>query len=351
MTNKREFNTFYVTRYMGAKYKLLELIVPVIEELLKPGETLIDLMAGTHAVGYALKPRNLIVANDIQYYSEIFGRALIANKSCLNLDSQYERDFSELKPQEFLNSWFVKTYGDTYFSKAQCAEIAAIRSRISEIRDHNTKYLYLTVLANAMSLCQSSSGHFAQYFPKDHPRLKSLRAMSVFKEFLQRCKEIEVIEGKFENLITRVEVCEVFNTKKVLEVAPAGSLAYLDPPYSSAQYSRYYHLLETVFLDDTPEVNFKGLYRGDRHQSDFCSPKRVRSAFERVMQQTSNKKWNLVISYSDAGLLDLDELLDLCKRYYQSIKMSKKEYGHSTQGRGVVSQVHEVVIACNSRGK
>lgn len=348
MTKKREFNTLYVTRYMGAKYKLLDLIVPAIEELLNPGETLIDLMAGTHAVGYALKSRNLIIANDIQYYSEIFGRALIANKSCFNLRSHCERDFSELKPQEFSNSWFVKTYGDTYFSKAQCAEIAAIRSRISDIRILDRKYLYLTVLANAMSLCQSSSGHFAQYFPKDHPRLKSLRAMSIFQEFMQRCNEIEVIEGKFQNLITRTEVSEVFNSKQVLEVAPAGSLAYLDPPYSSAQYSRYYHLLETVFLDDSPEVNFKGLYRGDRHQSDFCSPKNVRSAFERVIQQTSIKNWNLVISYSDAGLLGVNELLDLCRQYFETVKISKRAYGHSTQGRGIVSQVHEVVISCSS---
>jgi len=347
MTKRREFNTIYVTRYMGAKYKLLELIVPVIEELLKPGETLIDLMAGTHAVGYALKSRNLIVANDIQYYSEIFGRALISNKSCLNLRSQCAKDFSDLKPQNFLNSWFVKTYGDTYFSKAQCAEIAAIRSQISEIGNRDAKYLYLSVLANAMSLCQSSSGHFAQYFPKDHPRLKSLRAMSVFKEFMQRCEEIEVIDGRFQNLVTRMEVSEIFNTKQVLDVAPAGSLAYLDPPYSSAQYSRYYHLLETVFLDDSPEVNFKGLYRGDRHQSDFCSPKNVRSAFERVIQQSSNRNWNLVISYSDAGLLGLDELLVLCKRYYQNVKMSQREYGHSTQGRGIVSNVNEVVISCS----
>lgn len=347
MTKKREFNTLYVTRYMGAKYKLLDLIVPAIEELLNPGETLIDLMAGTHAVGYALKSRNLIIANDIQYYSEIFGRALITNTRCLNLRSQYEKDFSDLKPQDFLNSWFAETYGDTYFSRAQCAEIAAIRSKIAKIDDLDAKSLYLTVLANAMSLCQSSSGHFAQYFPKDHPRLKSLRAMSVVREFMQRCPEIEIVEGKFDNRVLRMEVSKIFNSRHVLNFAPEGSVAYLDPPYSSAQYSRYYHLLETVFLDDRPEVNFKGLYRGDRHQSDFCSSKNVRSAFDGVIRQASNKRWSLVISYSDAGLLDLNELLELSKRYYKQVEVFEKKYDHSTQGRGKVSKVTEVVIACS----
>ena len=348
MDKSREFNSVYVTRYMGAKYKLLDLIVPAIEELLEPGETLIDIMAGTHAIGYAFKARNRIVANDIQHYSEIFGRALIANNSLLDLRKNYDKDFEGLDASEFYNSWFVKTYADTYFSKSQCAEIAAIRDRIKKVGDQNARNLYLTVLANAMSLCQSSSGHFAQYFPKNHPRLKSLRGMSVLEEFKQRCESIEIVSSKFKNEILRREVLEVFESDVVKKLAPHSSLVYLDPPYSSAQYSRYYHLLETVFLDDSPEVNFKGLYRGDRHQSDFCSSRKVRSAFDSVIAQTSLKQWNLVISYSDAGLLGLKELTNLCQSYYEHVKIFKRKYGHSTQGRGVVSQVNEIVISCSS---
>lgn len=347
MTEYRKFDAIYVTRYMGAKYKLLELIVPAIEQLLAPGGTLIDLMAGTHAVGYSLKSRNRIIANDIQYYSEIFGRALIANNNLLNLRSCYLEDFKDVAPQYFVDSWFVKTYADTYFSRTQCTEIAAIRDRINGITNINAKNLYLTVLANAMSLCQSSSGHFAQYFPKNHPRLKSLRAMSVLKEFMQRCEEIEIVQGKFENIIMRAEVSDFFKSKEFLEIAPAGSLVYFDPPYSSAQYSRYYHLLETVFLDDSPEVSFKGLYRGDRHQSDFCSSRNVKLAFSEVIEHSFNKRWNMVISYSDAGLLELSEILNLCKNYYKNVEMFQREYGHSTQGRGIVSKVREIVIACS----
>jgi len=348
MSSSRGFNTVYVTRYMGAKYKLLDLIVPVIEKLLKPGETLLDIMAGTHAVGYAFKSRNLIIGNDIQHYSEVFGRALIANNEILNVRGLYINDFEELDTSKFSNSWFVRTYADTYFSKAQCIEIAAIRDRISQVANENTRNLYLVVLANAMSLCQSSSGHFAQYFPKDHPRLMSLRAMSVTSEFKKRCETIEIVAGNYENKILRMEALDIFKSEEVSNTAPANSLVYFDPPYSSAQYSRYYHLLETVFLDDTPEVNFKGLYRGDRHQSDFCSPRKVESAFEAVIDNTSRKSWNLVVSYSDSGLLELSKLVDLCKSYYTEVEILKKEYGHSTQGRGIVAQVNEVVISCSS---
>lgn len=347
MIVKREFDAVYVTRYMGAKYKLLNFIVPVIEQLLKPNDTLLDIMAGTHAVGYSLKKRNRILANDIQFYSEIFGRALIKNNSVLNLRGRYLNDFRNLTPSNYLNSWFVKTYTDTYFSQKQCTEIVAIRDRINQVEDENARCLYLTVLSNAMSLCQSSSGHFAQYFPKDHPRLLSLRAMSVIQEFEKRCRDLELIASQFANNIFRMEVSVLLKSEEAKQLAPKGSLVYFDPPYSSAQYSRYYHLLETVFLNDSPEVNFKGLYRGDRFQSDFCSSRLVGGSFENVIQETANNEWNLVISYSDAGLLDLSDLVDMCKFRYRNVKLIKKEYGHSTQGRGIVSRINEVVIACS----
>jgi adenine-specific DNA-methyltransferase len=348
MDKARVFNTVYVTRYMGAKYKLLDLIVPLIEELLPPDGTLLDVMAGTHAVGYSLKTRNQVIANDIQHYSSIFGEAILANNSVSTLRDRYLKEFNNLEPSKYKDSWLVKTYGDTYFSKRQCAEIAAIRDRINGIKDKHAKNLYLTVLANAMSLCQSSSGHFAQYFPKDHPRLKTLRAMSVVKEFEKKCKEIELVKSNFDNRVFKMEAIEFLNSDQIIDLAPSGSLVYFDPPYSSAQYSRYYHLLETVFLDDSPEVNFKGLYRGDRHQSDFCSQVRVKPAFERVIQSTSTNRWNLVISYSDTGLLHLKELVKLCKTYYKHVEVIQQEYGHSTQGRGNVSKVQELVISCHS---
>ena len=36
---------------------------------------------------------------------------------------------------------------------------------------------------------------------------------------------------------------------------------YLDSPYSGEQYSRFYHILETLVKYDNPEVLFKAKYR------------------------------------------------------------------------------------------
>ena len=342
-----EFDKFYVTRYMGAKYKLLDFILPPVTNLLREGESFVDLMAGTHSVGYALKKRNRIIANDIQYYSKVFGEAIIENNTLSNIHFRFSKDFDELEINRNISNWFIETYSDTYFSKYQCQEISTIRIVISKIIDPYVQQIYLTALAYAMSLCQSSTGHFAQYLPKSHPRLKYLRSMSVFETFRQRCKEIEIVLSKYSGKVFNLEIIDFLNQEYLHEHAGSGSLAYLDPPYSPAQYSRYYHLLETVFLNDEPNVGFKGVYRDDRFQSDFCSTKKALKAFENVISNVSKKDWNLVISYANSGVVDISNLKEVCDNFYPVVTVLNRDYSHSTQGRGETRDISELLVICS----
>ena len=155
---------------MGAKYKLLDFIAPVLLDLCEENLPVIDLMAGTHAVGYALKSQRKIISCDVQFYSKIFGETLIQNNQISNVKDRWELDFADISFIDSEHNWFVKKYANSYFSHAQCVQIAAIRARIKEISDPILQSIYLTCLAYSMSLCQSSSGHFAQYLPESNPR-------------------------------------------------------------------------------------------------------------------------------------------------------------------------------------
>jgi adenine-specific DNA-methyltransferase len=342
-----DFDKFFVTRYMGAKYKLLDFIIPPITNLLQEGGSFIDLMAGTHSVGYALKKRNRVIANDVQYYSKIFGEAIIENNTFSNINFRYHEDFNKLEINKNMSSWFVETYSDTYFSKYQCQEISSIRLQISRIVDPYVQQIYLTALAYAMSLCQSSTGHFAQYLPKTHPRLKYLRSLSILESFNQRCNEIDIVVSKHGGKVFNLEINDFLNQDYLHQHAGIGSLAYLDPPYSPAQYSRYYHLLETVFLNDEPKVGFKGVYRDDRFQSDFCSTKKALDAFEEVISNVSKKEWNLVISYANSGVVDISNLKKVCKDFYPVVTVQNRDYLHSTQGRGETRDISELLLICS----
>jgi len=74
---ERNYPTLVVTKYMGSKKAILSFIASELERLTEPGDIIVDLMAGTHTIGYAMKQRCRMVANDIQRYSLVIGNTLL----------------------------------------------------------------------------------------------------------------------------------------------------------------------------------------------------------------------------------------------------------------------------------
>jgi len=98
-------NGIHIMKYMGSKRLLVDFIVPVIREYSDEGQTILDLFAGTHSVGYALKASYRIIANDIQEYSLAIGQAIISNARAVKrsfrdvwarLQEPYEDNYSAL---------------------------------------------------------------------------------------------------------------------------------------------------------------------------------------------------------------------------------------------------------------
>jgi len=341
------YKSIYVTRYMGSKLRLLDFIVPKILAMHKSNFVFVDLMAGTHALGYALRDYASVIANDVQRYSTLIGTALISNSTVQRVESDQRAELNEEIRQLVPEGWFSKTYADTYFSREQCREVETIRSAISRHDDEPLRSILLLALMYAMGYAQSSPGHFAQYMPASHPRVQSLRALSVRAAFRQYLEDVEINVAGPSNEVHQRDVHE-FLANPPGATRQSAVVAYLDPPYSTAQYSRYYHLLETVVLDDEPEVAFKGLYRPDRFSSQFCSRSHVREEFRRVIQRTAELGWELVISYGTHALLPAAELLNLAKQFYTRVEMSEQSYPHSMQGRGVVQDRSELIFVCRS---
>jgi adenine-specific DNA-methyltransferase len=331
---------------MGAKYKLLDFIVPHIHKNMKHGATFIDLMAGTHSIAYAVKQDFNTVSNDIQRYSFIFGKALIENNQISRVDQRYESDFSDLNLEKEKESWLTLNYKDTYFSEIQLCEISSIRKRIATLNNEHLEAIYLVALSYAMSLCQSSTGHFAQYLPMGNPRTEYLRSLSISESFFSKCAELEIALSDKTSNVFNAESSLFLKSTELENLAPAGSMVYLDPPYSPAQYSRYYHLLETVINNDQPNIAFKGLYRDDRFQSGFCSPRSAKNEFQTVIGESAKRGWNLLISYANSGVVDIAVIMDLASLYYGNVELATQDYDHSTQGRGEVRSIKEVLVIC-----
>lgn len=74
---KTTFPTLVVTKYMGSKKAILDFVASELTRLTQTGDILVDLMAGTHTIGYAMKNRCRIIANDIQRFSRVIGETLL----------------------------------------------------------------------------------------------------------------------------------------------------------------------------------------------------------------------------------------------------------------------------------
>lgn len=332
-------------RYMGNKSGLLDRIVPVIRASTPKNGTVCDLMAGTHSVAYALKRDYRIITNDVQVYSYVIGAALIENQG---ESISAEDALIELWPAMEENQdqghyrFFADHYPDTYFSARQCASIDALRYAIDQLADVTRRNLYLCALMGAMCLVQSTPGHFAQFMPADHRRIQMLRGMDLGEAFLQRADAYhDIVFSGHDNRCHCDDAAALIASGALDQI----DTLYLDSPYNQEQYSRFYHVLETVCRYDSPRLTHKARYRENRFKSDFSSKKTVRSAFEGIVRFCAARDICLIISYSDRGLLALPELETLCHEFFRTVDTVRIPHAHSSQGRGL-RPINEIVMRC-----
>ena len=112
-------------------------------------------------------------------------------------------------------------------------------------------------------------------------------------------------------------------------------MVYADPPYTTDQYSRYYHLYETLLLYDYPEAVGVGRYRPDRSVSSFSLASAVAESMERLIRGAAAIESDLVLSYPTHGLLGDSRmwLSEMMKKHYHRVpEIVEVAHQHSTMG-------------------
>ena len=149
------------------------------------------------------------------------------------------------------------------------------------------------------------------------------------------------------------------------------STIYADPPYTRDHYSRFYHVLETIALDDIPEISTvtmngtthisNGIYRKDRHQSPFCIKSKAPRAFEDMFSCIASSKRNLLLSYSPYDeskgshprVVTMQQLIKIAQRYFKNVEVVSAGYFthnklNSTEHFLAASNEAEVLIVCTN---
>lgn len=366
----------HIIKYMGSKRNILDFVVQAIDDCYTSGP-ICDLFAGTSILSGALGKLVPMHSNDIQEYSSVLAKTYLSNYNwadyeddvqniIINKASQHVLSIKNMFPdlsfaysenmttKEFIDvekkqqalihfdfgkteyHLFVKNYSGTYWSFEQCLWIDALR-RVAE--DYKTSPLYYAILSSlmyAMSYNSQSTGHYAQYrdvtsksSEADILIYRQREILPYFKTKFDQLKE-QLRENGFNHQVTTLNFSECLN------VIEPGTLVYADPPYAFVHYSRFYHALETLVKYDYPEVQHKGRYRTDRHQSPFCKRTEVNDAFVLMFNKIREKDANLILSYSNTGMISLNQIKALAIESFginYEVSTREVDHTHSTMGR------------------
>lgn len=343
-----------VLRWMGNKAALASPIRRAVERLAPDGSTVVDPMAGSHVVTAALKDRHRVLASDAQHASATVGRAFVANATCRRVDDEdvvalVEAASSRLRADP--PGYFERTHGDTYLGTGQCREVDAMRRAIDDVFPTPAdprRDLATCALLRSACLAQASPGHFAQFLRADHPRTLALRRVSILDTTERELRAFRVEPGRAGSLSLALPWRELVRQRR-RELSEA-ALWYLDPPYTRDQYSRFYHLLETMVLGDEPEVEHRARYRTDRFRSAFCTSgaSTELAALLRSVRETSPEA-RVLLSYSSRGLLEREQLLHACADTHAVQGVEEHAHSYSTQGKGRLEGVVEWLVALTPR--
>lgn len=366
----------HIIKYMGSKRRILDFVIKSINDNYTGG-MICDLFAGTSVLSGALGKLIQVHSNDIQQYSAILSKTYLSDyhwdsynpnlldkiieeatvyvdeikKRYTDLAFSYEEEmriaeFVEVEESQqalihlnFENSshhLFIKYYSGTYWSFEQCLWIDALRRVADTYRDSPVYYVILSSLMYGMSYCSQSTGHYAQYRDAKTESSKddilTYRIREILPYFKSKFKQLKshLGENKYNHTVTSLDY------RTCLDTIAERTIVYADPPYAFVHYSRFYHALETLVKYDYPEVDHKGRYRSDRHQSPFGRTKEVKEAFTSLFEKIKVKQATLILSYSNTGMITLKEILKIAAKTMHkeyNITYREEEHIHSTMGR------------------
>ena len=162
-----------------------------------------------------------------------------------------------------------------------------------------------------------------------------MRRQSVFQRFLAAIASLDLPKclNRAANQVFHLEATAF--VARLPEVAEHPFVIYADPPYSRAQYSRYYHILETLVLYDYPSISAKARYREGRFNTAFSRTAGVADAMRQFVAAAAKTGAPLYLSYPKNGLLYKAgaEPLEILLEYYPLASLAATTpLAHSTLG-------------------
>lgn len=320
-------------RYIGSKTQIIESVVLHIENIVGTDSRIADIMCGTGAVSAALRLRgHQVIANDLMTYSYHHARVQLG----------FTRSPRFAKAKNFIHEFSKKSNNDSLFPLSPYEQMLQALNNVSEVRDYFWKELSS---AGSPDNGEQPRNYFAPHNAakidgirrwikklKSQSLISSMEHSLLVHDLVMAANDIANIAGTYGHYLSKT--IERANTPiklkptQLILLNDAGrhkvyqdraedvarkiscNLCYIDPPYMKRQYAANYHVLETLGRGDEPEaVGVSGLRPWRDQYSNFCTKTKIRDSFRKIF--TDMDCQNFLVSYSEDGLLSIEELKKL----------------------------------------
>ena len=319
-----------LVKYMGSKHALLANgLGQLILEEARHSKRIVDLFCGASSIAwYAAENTMLpVLAIDLQQYAVVLAKSVISRtnpidasglgrfwfdsirsvlKTSEHWDSARELEVTQTNVAQHVEAsrklcsetpgsgpiW--RSYGGYYFSPKQAATIDAMMQALPDEEPIRTVCLAATISSG--SRCAASPGHTAQPF-QPTPRAARYITEAWVKDPLEQArKALGQICALRANVAGDAVVGEAISVAPTLS---SSDLAIVDPPYSGVQYSRFYHVLETIASGVEESVTGKGRYPPltARPQSAFSNRSQSRGALVNLLENLSQAQATVIFTF------------------------------------------------------
>lgn len=394
-------------RYMGTKRHVVALVESGIRQLRAEPSRFVDLFAGTCAVASQMSARMPVTCSDALAFPVALARPrlltrtgpsadveavlrrarsvatpriaarsaqLRTERECMAGDFTVAKELlasarhagndprkaAEARKAHSNGSYSLATlyFARGYFSTQQAVWLDAFRQAIDElypireVRGTHTcgaRDLLIAAWIAAASRIANSPGHTAQFLgaanPASKARVHRAWSRSVPDEFERSIAILAPIGTSTWRARNRLFHGDATTPDPSDRQRHVGAVLYADPPYTKDHYSRYYHVLETLYRYDYPDSHGQGRVRSDRHLSAFCYRSQAADGFKALASRASASGSPLLISYPEQGLLARDELWSALTPFGKVKRTGTLEHFHSTMG-GSKGAARQPVTEC-----
>ncbi|MBI4293124.1 MAG: DNA adenine methylase [Betaproteobacteria bacterium] len=354
-------------KYMGHKGRIVPAITKQVERMAGDAHALCDAFCGSGVVAWNLAEQFEIpvLAGDLQSFAAARAAAVVTRSAPLNdlafverwisraaaLALEIEQDlrippapglemrYKFIAPRKAVNrtrTYAARTlaklltrnghrwpitlaYAGYYYSLEQALTLDSLRATLPRNRAERT--VAISALIGAASRCSASPGHTAQPFgigKKSLPHLVEAWNRSVPEYVREEVRAIAPRHARVEGEIM------VGSWERLIDCLSPGDVVFCDPPYSDVQYSRFYHVLETLTRSEVISVSGSGRNPPfeQRPESDFSRKSKSMEELEKLLREAADRGLKLVITFpvsQQSNGLSAHMFASRAKRYFTNV--------------------------------